>query len=328
MAISRDFSGNGRSQGQSTNDATPLVKTALKWAGIVLGVLLLIHIFDPFYSVPTGSRGVVTRFGKIVGIEPEGLVILPPWETLTNFSIRAEADNINNAEGSTRDMQPVWTSLTVRYAIDPTKVGEVYEKYTHNGDLSNYVDTATQEVFKAVTARYNAAEIIDQRAAVSEGILAALQAKLAIYGAHVITVDMRDFKFQASYMDAINQKVDQQQLMLAAQNKLQTVKAEQQQKVEIATAEAQAREQQADGQAYARVALAKATAQSTEIEATAKAQAIRVQAQALAQNENILALKKIEVQQTWADRWDGNLPKNIYGGAPIPLVNLPAPTGK
>lgn len=322
MAISRDFSGNGRAQVQ--NDVMPLIKTVAKWAGIAIIAMIMIHIFDPFYSVPTGSRGVVTRFGRIVGIEQEGLTLLPPWETLTTFSIRSEADNINNAEGSTSDMQPVWTSLTVRYAIDPNKVSEVYEKYTHNGDLSNYVDTATQEVFKAVTARYQASQIIDQRAQVSAGILAALQAKLAVYGAHVITVDMRDFKFQGSYMNAINQKVDQEQLMLAAQNKLKTVKFEQQQKVVTAQAAAQAAEAQADGAAYATVAAAKANAQSIDIEAKAKAESIKVQAQALAQNQNILALKRIEVEQTWANRWSGDLPQNIYGGAPIPLVNLPA----
>ena len=66
----------------------------------------------PFYSVPTGSRGVITRFGAIVGIEAEGLTILPPWEKLSIFSIRAETANVQSAEGATSDTQPVTTSLT------------------------------------------------------------------------------------------------------------------------------------------------------------------------------------------------------------------------
>jgi regulator of protease activity HflC (stomatin/prohibitin superfamily) len=41
--------------------------------------------------VPTGSRGVVTQFGRIVGIENEGLALLPPWQKLTVFNVRAEA---------------------------------------------------------------------------------------------------------------------------------------------------------------------------------------------------------------------------------------------
>ena len=33
-----------------------------------IGVLLLVWVLWPFYSVPTGC-GVITQFGKIVGIE-------------------------------------------------------------------------------------------------------------------------------------------------------------------------------------------------------------------------------------------------------------------
>src|SRR3979409_796087 len=91
---------------------------------IVIGVvsLIVIAILWPFYSVPTGSRGVVTQFGRIVGIENEGLAVLPPWQKLANFSIRAEQANIDNAGGSTSDTQPVSVSLTVRYSIMTDKV--------------------------------------------------------------------------------------------------------------------------------------------------------------------------------------------------------------
>jgi hypothetical protein len=51
----------------------------------------------------------------------------------------------------------------VRYSIATDRVAEVYETYSHNGDLSSYVQTATQEVFKAVTARYSAPDLIAKR---------------------------------------------------------------------------------------------------------------------------------------------------------------------
>ncbi|HXC20977.1 MAG TPA: SPFH domain-containing protein, partial [Steroidobacteraceae bacterium] len=89
----------------------------LRDAALAAGVLILLMIVWPFYSVPTGSRGVVTQFGKIVGIEPEGLAVLPPWQKLTLFSIRSEQADIENAAGATSDTQPVTVSLTVRYSI-------------------------------------------------------------------------------------------------------------------------------------------------------------------------------------------------------------------
>jgi regulator of protease activity HflC (stomatin/prohibitin superfamily) len=273
--------------------------------------LIVLLIISPFYTVPTGSRGVVTQFGKIVGIEPEGLTLLPPWQKMAIFSIRAEQADIEKADGSTSDTQPVTVSLTVRYSIATDKVAEVYEKYSHNGDLSNYVQTATQEIFKAVTAKYTATDLIAERSRVSADIYAALSAKLGIYGAQVINIDMRNFSFSDTYMRAINDKVTQEQLRLAAENKLKTVEAEQKQKVAVAEAEASAARARADGEAYANLKVA-----------TAQADALKVQNAALAQNKDVLELRRIEVEQTKAERWNGQLPSAIYAGAPIPFLNV------
>ena len=273
--------------------------------------LVVLFILWPFYSVPTGSRGVVTQFGRIVGIEGEGLAILPPWQKLSNFSIRAETADIENAEGSTSDTQPVKVSMTVRYSIATDRVAEVFEKYSHDGNLSSYVQTATQEIFKAVTAKYTAPDLIAQRAKVSSDINVALRDKLALYGAQVINIDMRNFAFSESYMHAINDKVTQEQLRLAAENKLKTVESEQKQKVAIAQAEASARKAQSDGEAYANLTIAKA-----------QAEALRLQNAALAQNKEVLELRRIEVEKIKAEKWDGALPTAIYAGAPIPFLNV------
>jgi regulator of protease activity HflC (stomatin/prohibitin superfamily) len=280
-------------------------------AAAALVSLVMLATIWPFYSVPTGSRGVVTQFGAIKGIENEGLVILPPWQRLAIFNIRAEEANIDNAEGSTSDTQPVKVSMTVRYSIATDKVAEVYEKYTHDGNLSSYVQTATQEVFKAVTAKYTAPDLIAKRAQVSGDIGTALRAKLAIYGAQVINIDMRNFSFSDSYMKAINDKVTQEQLRLVAENQLKTVESQQKQKVAIAEAEASAVKAKADGEAYANLKVAQA-----------QAEALRVQNAALAQNKDVLELRRIEVELEKAHKWDGRLPEAIYAGAPIPFLQV------
>ncbi len=266
---------------------------------VIIGSLAL-WILWPFYSVPTGSRGVITQFGKIIDIEPEGLTVLPPWRKLSNFSVRAETADIEGAEGSTSDTQPVKVSMTVRYSITPDRVAEVFEKYSHDGNLSSYVQTATQEIFKAVTARYTAPDLIAQRSKVSADINSALREKLAQYGAQVINIDMRNFSFSESYMHAINDKVTQEQLRLAAENKLKTVEAEQKQKIAIAEAEAKA----------------------TLATASAQAESIRLQSQALKQSGEVLDLRRIEVERVKAEKWDGKLPQNIYAGAPIPFLQV------
>lgn len=282
-----------------------------KFTILLVAVFLLLFFFWPLKSVPTGSRGVITVGGAIRGIEGEGYLLVAPWQKLSIFNIRAEKADVDNAEGSTSDQQPVHVSLTVRYSISPNKVSEVFEKYSHTGDLDNYVATATQESFKAVTARYTAPDLIAKRGQVSSDINEALSAKLALYGAQVINIDMRNFAFSPSYMAAINEKTTQEQLRQAADNKLKTVESEQKQKVAIAEAEASAARATADGEAYAALKIA-----------TAQADALKVQNAALSQNRDVLELRRIEVQLAQANKWDGKLPQNIYAGAPVPFLNL------
>jgi len=274
-------------------------------------VLIVLMVFWPFRTVPTGSRGVLTQFGAIKKIEPEGLVIVPPWQKLALFSIRAEEAQINEVDGSTSDTQPVKVSLTVRYSIQTDRVSEVYEKCSHNGDLSSYVQTATQEVFKAVTARYSAPDLIAKRSQVSVDINQALKEKLNMYGAQVINIDMRNFSFSDTYMHAINEKVTQEQLRLAAENKVRTVEAEQRAKVVTAQADADALKAQADGEAYATVTAA-----------NAQAEALKAQNDALAKSKEVLELRRIEVEKIKAEKWNGELPQHIYASAPIPFLSL------
>ena len=289
---------------------TFITPKVIKYTAITVAALIATNIIWPFSTVPTGNRGVVTTFGKITGIEDEGLVVLAPWKKLTVFSVRAEQADVKDAEGSTSDTQPVKVSMTVRYSISPDKVAEVYEKYSHNGDLSSYVQTATAEVFKATTAKYSAPDLIAKRADVSNAISSSLRAKLATYGAQIINIDMTGFSFSGSYMAAINEKVTQEQLRLGAENKLKTVESEQKQKVAVAEAEASALKASADGKAYAALKIA-----------TAEADSLKIQAQALSQNKEVLELRRIEVEQTKASRWNGVLPTSVYGSAPIPFLN-------
>lgn len=289
----------------------------LRWgklAGMVAGALALLVLVIatwPFAVVPTGYRGVVTQFGAIKGIEAEGMVLLPPWQAMTIFNVRAEEASIENAEGSTSDTQPVQVSMTVRYSISADKVAEVFEKYSRDGNLASYVQTATQESLKAVTARYTAPDLISKRAQVSGDISTAVRAKLALYGAQVINIDMRNFSFAKDYMAAINAKTTQDQLLQAAEKKALTVAAEQKQKVAIAEAEATALKAKADGEAYANLKVA-----------TAQADALKIQNAALAQNRDVLELRRIEVEMAKASKWDGKLPQAIYAGAPVPFLKV------
>lgn len=281
-----------------------LVKRAAIGGATTIAALII--GLGSFQTVPEGSRGIQLRFSEAVGVKSSGLQFkLPLVETIVPISIMADAVEIKNVEGATKDTQPVHTSLVVRYHINEKNVLTVYKEYAKDGNLDSYVATAAMEAFKAVTAKYDATELISKRGDVSNAVNSTIQSKVAKYGVEVLNVDMTAFNFSPEYMKAINAKVTEEQQKLAEQNKLERIKVEQQQKVVTAQAESDA---------------AIATAKG-------KAEAVRLESQALRENMNILEMRRIEVAKIQAERWDGQLPTTVMGNA-VPMINLGQTSGK
>lgn len=59
-----------------------------------------------------------------------------------------------------------------------------------------------------------------------------------------------------------------------------------------------------------------------KIAAQAEAEAMRIKTQALSQNKSLIEYERVQVEKIQAERWDGKLPQNIYGSAPLPILNL------
>jgi prohibitin 2 len=282
----------------------------LKWL-LLIPIVMLIFAFLPFSQVPAGNRGIVTSFGDVRSVRNEGLQWHWPWEKLQLISIRADGADVKKSEGGTKDSQPVYTDLTVRYEIKPDSVEEVYKRFARDGNMDRYVETATQESFKAITARYSADELITKRAQVSLEINAEIDKRVDKFGVNIISVDMTQFSFSQSYMQAVNEKVTEEQKKLAAENALKRIQIEQQQQVVSAKAQAEATKERTDAEAYSLTKLAEA-----------RAEALKKENAALRENKDVLELRRIEVEKLKAEKWNGALPTNMYGSAPIPYLNV------
>ena len=285
---------------------------------IVVVALLALAWLWPLRTVPTGHRGVVTVGGAIRGIENEGFLLVWPWQRLEIFNIRAEEATIENAEGSTSDTQPVKVSLTVRYSIATDRVAEVYEKYSHDGNLSSLradgdagsVQGRDRQVHRARPDRQALARLVrHQRSAAHE---AAPLRRAGHQHRHAQLLVL------ARIHGGDQSKVTQEQLRLAAENKLLTVQSEQKQKVAVAEAEAYALKAKADGEAYANLKVATAAGRGAEDpERGAGAEPATCSSCAASRSSTIKA-----------ERWNGALPTSVYAGAPIPFFNptVPAPS--
>jgi regulator of protease activity HflC (stomatin/prohibitin superfamily) len=260
----------------------------VKWGiiGVVL-IFILIAVLSllPFTTVDSGERGVVTQFGEVKNTLEPGFHVINPFSTdVIKMDVRVQKDEVE-ASAASKDLQTVSAKVALNYRLDPKEVARIYIDV--NQDYSTkIVAPKLQEAVKAATAKYTAEELITKRAIVKDEMKLAMQEKLNGTGILLDDFNIVNFDFSTQFNAAIESKVTAEQKAKEAQNRLVQVQAEAQQSIERAKAEAEN---------------------------------IRLQSQA-ANSDRYIQLKQLEVQLEQARRWNGQLPVNLYGSAPIPFL--------
>lgn len=246
----------------------------------ILSIIALLIFFIACGSMGTvnaGSRGVVTRLGRVTGeIKGEGFYTKRPLiDTVTSMDVRVQKEQVKTG-GASKDLQVVLATVALNISIDPNHCAAIFQTYGTNY-LETYVAPAMQESIKAVTAQYTAEELISKREVVREAMAALISKKLSPVGIRTDALNIVDFDFSATFNQAIEAKVTAEQHALAAKNLLAQKEYEAQQAV--------------------------ATAKG-------KAEAMEIESAALAKNPQVLQLRALE-------KWDGVLPKVSGGAVPF-----------
>ncbi len=254
----------------------------------VIAVVVLIVFLASTYKIDAGERGVVLKMGKVDRVAGEGFHWKAPFiESVKKLDVKTMKIEVP-ADAASRDLQSVHATIALNYNLNPVDVGVLWQEI--GADYrTRIIDPAIQESVKSATALFTAEELITKRHEVKEMIQLQLSEELIESYMRVTNVSIVDFSFSASFDTAIEAKVTAEQKALEAENKLEQVKFEAEQKIATAIAEAES---------------------------------VRLQAQALSQNNNYIQLKKLEVELERAKKWNGVLPVNIYGSAPIPFLNV------
>lgn len=248
--------------------------------GLVL-VILLIALW-PMVSVPAGHRGVVTMFGDVHGkpLEP-GLNFVNPMAHVRDMTVQIQKAVVKG-DAASKDLQHVNTTLTVNFALDPTKVTQLYSNVGLDYE-AKLLDGTAQDAFKGVTALFTAEELITKREDVRARIRAALMEKVKHLSEGAIIVDdvfITNFDFSKEFNDAIEAKQSASQKAQKAQQDLTRIRIEAEQR--IATADAEAK-------------------------------AIKIQAEAIVSTGGAAY-----VQLQAINKWNGQLP--YYTGGPMPFI--------
>jgi regulator of protease activity HflC (stomatin/prohibitin superfamily) len=266
----------------------------------VLAVLVVLFLANPFVQVQSGYAGVLSNFGSVVAtpLYPGLHIAIPFYQTINQVSVQPQTVS-SDETGSTHDLQLIDTSIAVTFHVDPDAAPDSLGQRVIAPAVSNDV--------KAVTANYNAEELVTKRDIVDAQIKQLIIASLAPYHLTVEAVNVSNFAFSTAYTQAIEQKQVAQQQALQAQYTLQQTQITAQQQVVQAKAQADAAVETATGQANALL--------------------LTSQAQSKA---NLLIAQSLTpplLQQKALDKWNGTLPTYLSPGAPMPFIGDAAIAG-
>ncbi len=224
--------------------------------GTTIGIILIIAsiIAGSFTTIPAGHRGVVIRFSAVTGgILDEGLQTkLPFIDSVVKMSVQTQKYETDSS-AITNDLQDVSTTIALNWKLDPGMAAEVY-KTLGLEFIERIAAPAIQETIKQVTSKFDAEDLILQRAKVKDAIFDGLTARLHERGIITEMVSITNFQFSDTFTAAIEAKVAAEQAVLEAENKLERVKVEALQREAEAEGEANARIAQAIGEAeYIRI---------------------------------------------------------------------------
>lgn len=217
------------------------------WGSVALIVLSVVA--GAFTQIPAGHRGVVIRFGGVTGsVLNEGLQMkLPFIDGVVKMNVQTQKYEAS-ATSLSLDLQDVDTTIALNYKLDPAEVAQLYRNLGLEY-MNKIAAPAIQETVKAVTARFNAEDLILRRSEVKSAITSDLASRLMVRGIISELVSITNFQFSETFTAAIEAKVSAEQAVLEARNKLERVKVEAQQAQEKAKGEAAAKIAQAEGQA-------------------------------------------------------------------------------
>ena len=228
--------------GTSSLPNTRAMRPAFLTGAII--VIALIIIGGVFVQIGPGQRGVLMTFGAVNNgvLEPGLHLKLPFAQSVVRMDVQVQNSQAQETAASL-DLQNVSTTVATNWHILPADAEWVYQ---HIGGESDLVDKiirpAISNSVKAVTAHYNAEDLIIHRDAVRDEIQKEITAELQPYRVVVDSVNITDFHFSEEFAQAIERKQIAQQRALQARFELDQAKVLAQQRVVEAQAQSQAQQ--------------------------------------------------------------------------------------
>ena len=311
-------------------------------AFVVVALVVLIIGGGSFYTVSQGETAIVTRWGKVIDQQDEGLHFkLPLIDDAETMSYKTQIVHYGGEDNApliaySRDVQQADLTVSVNYKIDKARAREIYSTVGIEY-MDVLVAPSIPQLAKNVIGQFAAADIVFNREKVAQLIHKELNAKLQSRGITIESFQIENIDFTAKYEAASEDAAEAQAQVLKSRQQLEQAKVDAQKQVANAEAAAKAAVAQAEAAATARKLAADAEAYAVKANGEAQAQSIRAQAaanasrlkqegearaEALTAQGLALGDKALAVEIFRALAWDGKLPNTMVPGGALPFMSL------
>ena len=240
---------------------------------VLLLLVCLIVMVNPFVMVGPGERGIKIRLGQVqTASYEEGLHLIVPFiDKFRTMDVKTQKNTLNT-QVYTKDIQQANIKYVINYNVQPNSVNRLFQQVGMDYE-AKILTPVVEGTIKDIIGKWNAQDLIANREKATGDILFKLQAQLKDNYINVTDFQMVDINYSKVFEQAIESKGTAEQEALKAKNKTVQVQEEAKQKV---------------------------------IAAEAEARSMSIRAQALAQNKSLVQYEAVQ-------KWDGKMPQYMLG---------------
>ena len=248
----------------------------------IIGAILLVTGLSSCSTVDAGEVGLYNRYGQI-----DNSVAQPGLHFINPITTDMEKMTVQSQRknGETAGYTKDLQTANVKFAVTYSldPAAAVRMRRTVGHEWSDrLVPPVVESSIKGVFGRVTAINAIANRQVMQDEVARALRAKLAPRGIRVEAFELTNISYSSAFEGAVEAAQVATQQAVAAKN--QTVRIEEEARQKVITAEADAK-------------------------------AMKIKSEALSSNPGLTQYEAVK-------RWNGQLPTNMYGSAPVPFVNV------
>lgn len=262
-------------------------------------------------QIDSGEAGFFTEWGEVTSRQclDEGLHFYPaPGKDLVVYDIRNKIVKVKTPV-FTKDVQGMEVEVSVTYNLVRDKVIDLH-KSTGKDYENILIVPSVLGATKDALGKMEAGDIVASREKATAGISDEITKRLMAHGINVTLVNLTNIDYSEAFEKAVEEK--QVALQQSQKEKNNTARLREVAEQQVVKAEADAKAKVLESEAEAKAILVKAEAEAKSIEMRNKA---------LAQSRALIEYETVKT-------WDGKLPVQMLGGAPVPFLRLEGEVAK